>query len=164
MGNIEAVGSLAAVFGLVVAIIAVVASSLRIQEAVKSRHFEGTWKVLTELGTKDARTKRSYVIKRVRNLSRGELTEVHKCYNDAWEVWRILNDVGLMIHFGLIDDRPILEHYYGAIITLWDSSKKHVEHERKQRSNPRYLGYFENLAKLSWKWQKDRNLPEPTLY
>ncbi|MHA2143243.1 MAG: DUF4760 domain-containing protein [Candidatus Thorarchaeota archaeon] len=160
----EAVSSIAGLASLIIALFAVVAASLRLQEAAKARHLDATWLVLKELSKEDAREKRRKVNNEIYDMKKGELKEGSPEFEVAWDVWRLLNDVGLMIHFGMIDDRPILEQYYDSIITLWDSLEHHIIHEREERKNERYVLYFQLLNERAWRWQKKYKLPMPKRY
>jgi hypothetical protein len=133
-----------------------------LRESTKNRQGSFMFEVFKGLSTEEARKDRSFIFGN--SLPGPDKTLSDPAWKTMNNVWTQLNQLGLYIEKGLIEEDLVMELYWDVILKCWNKLEGHLKVQRDKRHNNMYQKYFEILAKRAEKYRKEHYPNEDIKY
>lgn len=69
-----------------------------------------------------------------------------------------MDQIGLLIDDGLVDEAMFLKAYWNTVLVTWKALEKNIEHERSTRNYPAYMSGFKALNEKALEYRRANNL------
>jgi hypothetical protein len=66
------------------------------------------------------------------------------------------NEIGTLIHYGLLEEKIFVEEYYWVILKIWSLLKTDIEIRRKEPGPPNYMEHLENMVNKAAQFAKEQ--------
>jgi hypothetical protein len=66
------------------------------------------------------------------------------------------NEIGTLIHYGLLEKKIFIEEYYWVILKIWSFLKKEIETRRTTIGPPNYMEHLEEMRKKALEYAKKK--------
>jgi len=131
-------------------IIALLLSYRELREMARARSLDALLEVFKNLTSEDMSESRRYVLTHDLPLP-GKATP--EAYEHMHKVWVSLDNLGLMVHFGMLPKRIALPMFYAQAIGGWNKLQQHIRYEKTARE-PCYQIYFKEFHDLSRQYSR----------
>lgn len=149
-----AIASIAILLTAIVIVIQVWLQRKNNQLQTRNYQLEAFMKVLEELNSQDSRYARNFIsripIDDMEKYKRmhPELIE-EEIYENMQKVWTSFEHVGYIVKEKLVEEKYVIEMFWGAIIRSWEKLKPIIKNVRISRKNEISFQYFQQLYRKS---------------
>jgi len=129
----------------IVVIVTLIFAYRQIREMAHSRSLSALSEIFKHLTSEDISVSRRYVL--THNLPTPGKASL-EVYEHMHKVWVSFDNLGILVHFGILSGEIALAMFYDSAIKCWNKLEAHIVYERRVRK-AWYQIYFQEFANLS---------------